>query len=125
MFIKLLFYFLALIAGASLSIEGAIGGTLRENIGEVETTFYMFSIGFMTLILFTLFLVDTPTAKAASPSPCGETGGILKCERVPSPFLFRTPLQLRAVSLARPASFCMPSAYMYLTGGPAVTTGLG
>lgn len=69
--------------------------------------------------------LDTPTAEAASPSPYGETGGILKCECVHCPFLFRTHLQLRAVSSAHPASLCMPSAYMYLTGGPAVTTGLG
>ncbi|WP_342047512.1 DMT family transporter [Bacillus sp. OTU530] len=53
---KVLFYFIALVAGASLSIEGAIGGTLGRNIGEIETTFYMFSIGFMTILLITLFL---------------------------------------------------------------------
>ncbi|MFP3126249.1 DMT family transporter [Ectobacillus funiculus] len=53
---KVLFYFIALVAGASLSIEGAIGGTLGRNIGEIETTFYMFTIGFMTILLITLFL---------------------------------------------------------------------
>lgn len=52
---KVLFYFLALVAGASLSIEGAIGGTLGRNIGEIETTLFMFTIGFMTILLVTLF----------------------------------------------------------------------
>ena len=52
---KVLFYLLAFIAGVSLSIEGAIGGTMGENIGEIETTFYMFMIGFMTVTLITLF----------------------------------------------------------------------
>jgi len=52
---KVLYYVLDFIAGASLSIEGAIGGTLGENIGEIETTFYMFTIGFMTVTLITLF----------------------------------------------------------------------
>lgn len=52
---KFIYYFLAFIGGASLSIEGAIGGTLGENIGEIETTFYMFSVGFMTVLLISLF----------------------------------------------------------------------
>ncbi|MEH7741582.1 DMT family transporter [Bacillus subtilis] len=52
---KALFYLIAFIAGASLSIEGAIGGTLGRNIGQIETTFYMFMIGFMTLTIITMF----------------------------------------------------------------------
>ena len=52
---KVLYYLVAFIAGVSLSIEGAIGGTLGENIGEIETTFYMFMIGFMTVTIITLF----------------------------------------------------------------------
>ncbi|MGG3182731.1 DMT family transporter [Priestia megaterium] len=52
---KVLFYVLAFVAGASLSIEGAIGGTLGRNIGQIETTFYMFILGFMTLTVITLF----------------------------------------------------------------------
>lgn len=52
---KVLVYLAAFAAGISLSIEAAIGGALGENIGELESTYYIFIIGTMATFLLTLF----------------------------------------------------------------------
>nr|WP_204728467.1 DMT family transporter [Jeotgalibacillus terrae] len=46
---------LALIAGISLSIEAALGGALGENIGKLESTYYIFVVGALSLFLGVLF----------------------------------------------------------------------
>ncbi|HLS65403.1 MAG TPA: DMT family transporter [Pseudogracilibacillus sp.] len=50
---KLLVFILALIAGISISVEGAIGGVLGQHIGELEASYYVFLVG---AILFTPFI---------------------------------------------------------------------
>ncbi|RKD73548.1 transporter family-2 protein [Sinobaca qinghaiensis] len=52
---KIIVYVLALIAGMSLSLEAAIGGALGENIGELESTYFIFIIGAMATFLIALF----------------------------------------------------------------------
>ncbi len=52
---KIIVYALALIAGMSLSLEAAIGGALGENIGELESTYFIFIIGAMATFLIALF----------------------------------------------------------------------
>jgi transporter family-2 protein len=39
---KVLYYLVAFIAGSSLSIEGAIGGTLGENIGKKNRNYILY-----------------------------------------------------------------------------------
>ena len=39
---RLIFYVLALLAGAALSFEGAIYAELGKSIGQLETSFYNF-----------------------------------------------------------------------------------
>src|SRR5690625_4168979 len=50
---KLFVFLLALIAGVSISVEGAIGGVLGQHIGELEASYYVFIVG---AILFTPFI---------------------------------------------------------------------
>lgn len=52
---KLLFFAAALLAGILLSTEAAIGGALGENIGELEASLFVFSVG--AAILFPAALV--------------------------------------------------------------------
>lgn len=52
---KVVMYLLALIAGAALSLEGAIYGELGKNIGQLESSLYNFAIGSIILALLVLF----------------------------------------------------------------------
>lgn len=52
---KAVMYLLALIAGAALSLEGAIYGELGKNIGQLESSLYNFAIGSIILALLVLF----------------------------------------------------------------------
>ena len=52
---KIVMYLLALIAGAALSLEGAIYGELGKNIGQLESSLYNFAIGSIILALLVLF----------------------------------------------------------------------
>lgn len=53
---KVFVYVLAFIAGVSLSLEAAIGGALGENIGEIESTYFIFIVGAMATFLLSAFL---------------------------------------------------------------------
>ncbi|ARK32556.1 DMT family transporter [Halalkalibacter krulwichiae] len=48
-------YLLAIVAGASLSFEGAIYGELGKTVGKLETSFYNFFVGSIILGLLWLF----------------------------------------------------------------------
>lgn len=52
---KIVMYLLAIIAGAALSLEGAIYGELGKNIGQLESSLYNFAIGSIILALLVLF----------------------------------------------------------------------
>lgn len=52
---RILFYLLALLAGAALSFEGAIYAELGKSIGQLETSFYNFFMGSIILGLLWLF----------------------------------------------------------------------
>ncbi|MBN9653984.1 DMT family transporter [Halobacillus sp. GSS1] len=49
-------YLIALFAGVSLSIEGAIYGELGETVGKLESSFYNFFVGSIILGIVLLFL---------------------------------------------------------------------
>jgi bacterial/archaeal transporter family-2 protein len=53
---KVWVYIAALLAGASLSIEGAIYGELGKSIGKLESSFYNFFVGTIILTVVLLFL---------------------------------------------------------------------
>ncbi|RSL28678.1 EamA-like transporter family protein, partial [Salibacterium salarium] len=52
---RYLSYILALLAGAALSLEGAIYGELGKTIGQLETSFYNFFMGSIIIGLLWLF----------------------------------------------------------------------
>jgi len=52
---RLIFYVLALLAGAALSFEGAIYAELGKSIGQLETSFYNFFVGSIIMVLLWLF----------------------------------------------------------------------
>ena len=52
---KVVMYLLAMIAGAALSLEGAIYGELGKNIGQLESSLYNFVVGSVILGLLVLF----------------------------------------------------------------------
>ncbi|WP_144668326.1 DMT family transporter [Bacillus altitudinis] len=52
---RLIFYVLALLAGAALSFEGAIYAELGKSIGQLETSFYNFFVGSIIMGLLWLF----------------------------------------------------------------------
>ena len=49
-------YLLALLAGAALSVEGAIYGELGKSIGKLESSFYNFAVGTVIIGIVVLFL---------------------------------------------------------------------
>lgn len=53
---RLIFYMLALLAGAALSFEGAIYAELGKSIGQLETSFYNFFVGSIIMGLLWLFV---------------------------------------------------------------------
>lgn len=53
---KVWVYGIALLAGISLSIEGAIYGVLGESIGKLESSFYNFAVGSVIMGIVLLFL---------------------------------------------------------------------
>ncbi|KAB2331397.1 MULTISPECIES: DMT family transporter [Bacillaceae] len=52
---RIIFYFLALLAGAALSFEGGIYAELGKTIGKLETSFYNFFMGSIIMGLIWLF----------------------------------------------------------------------
>ncbi|WP_165998903.1 DMT family transporter [Bacillus sp. Cs-700] len=53
---KIGIYLLALLAGAALSVEGAIYGELGKSIGKLESSFYNFAVGTIIIGIVVLFL---------------------------------------------------------------------
>lgn len=51
----ILFYILALFSGICLSIEAALGGILSDKTGAILSTFYIFLMGTVLLLLIVLF----------------------------------------------------------------------
>ncbi|SMO95659.1 DMT family transporter [Melghirimyces algeriensis] len=74
---KIPFYIAALIAGLSLSLEAGIGGTLGQNIGEMETTFYMMSMSAMVMVFIILFFGKGDLAQIFKVPKWNLLGGIL------------------------------------------------
>lgn len=52
---KVLFYIAALLAGAALSVEGALYAILGESIGKLESSLYNFIVGTIILGIALLF----------------------------------------------------------------------
>ncbi|WP_368679766.1 DMT family transporter [Staphylococcus pseudoxylosus] len=74
---KFIFYILALIAGASLGIEAALGGLLSEEIGNLESTLYIFIMGSLVLILAIVFFGKGDLSKIPRQRTWQIGGGIL------------------------------------------------
>jgi len=53
---KIWVYIIALVAGLSLSVEGAIYGELGKSIGKLESSFYNFFVGTIIIAVVLLFL---------------------------------------------------------------------
>ena len=53
---RMLVFIVAFIGGISLTLEGSIGGTLGQNIGELEASNYVFAVAFLFLSPFVLTL---------------------------------------------------------------------
>lgn len=51
---KALYWILAFVAGAALSLEVAFGGVLGATIGELETSLFIFIVGFVVLLPYVL-----------------------------------------------------------------------
>lgn len=74
---KFIFYILALIAGASLGIEAALGGLLSEKIGNLESTLYIFIMGSLVLMLAIVFFGKGNLSKMPRQKTWQIGGGIL------------------------------------------------
>lgn len=53
---RMFVFIIAFIGGVSLTLEGAIGGALGQNIGELEASYYVFLVAFLILSPFVLTL---------------------------------------------------------------------
>ncbi|WP_414835061.1 DMT family transporter [Bacillus altitudinis] len=77
---RLIFYVLALLAGAALSFEGAIYAELGKSIGQLETSFYNFFVGSIIMGLLWLFFGKSDlsyTLKAPKWSLLGGAMGVV------------------------------------------------
>ncbi|MFS0788207.1 DMT family transporter [Shouchella sp. 1P09AA] len=70
-------YLLGLIAGISLSIEAALGGALGQNIGKLESTYYIFIVGALSLFIGVLFFGKGNLGAMFDVPKWNLTGGIL------------------------------------------------
>jgi bacterial/archaeal transporter family-2 protein len=70
-------YLLALLAGVSLSIEGAIYGELGKSIGKLESSFYNFAVGTIIIGIVVLFLGKGSLAYTFKAPKWQLTGGFL------------------------------------------------
>ena len=52
---KLVYFIIAMLTGAFLSMESALYGKLGERVGELETNFYNFFIGAVISLIFLIF----------------------------------------------------------------------
>lgn len=74
---KIWVYVLALLAGVSLSIEGAIYGVLGESIGKLETSFYNFAVGSVIIGVILLFFGKGKLSYSKRAPKWQLSGGIL------------------------------------------------
>ncbi|WP_145427796.1 DMT family transporter [Staphylococcus pettenkoferi] len=70
-------YIFALLAGVSLSFEGAIYGELGKTIGQLEASFYNFSVGTIILGLLCLFFGKGKISYAVEDPKWKLLGGVL------------------------------------------------
>lgn len=70
-------YILALAAGVSLSIEGAIYGELGKEIGKLESSLYNFGVGTVIIGIVLLFLGKGSLSYTFKAPKWQLTGGIL------------------------------------------------
>lgn len=75
--LKLWVYFLALVAGVSLSIEGAIYGELGKSIGKLESSLYNFAVGTIIITVVLLFFGKGSLSYTWKAPKWQLTGGIL------------------------------------------------
>lgn len=74
---KLWIYLIALMAGISLSIEGAVYGELGQTIGKLESSFYNFAAGSIILGLIVLFFGKGKMSAAVEAPRWQMSGGLL------------------------------------------------
>lgn len=74
---KLWVYIVALVAGAFLSIEGAIYGELGNSVGKLESSFYNFFVGTIIISIVLLFLGKGSLSYAFKAPKWQLTGGLL------------------------------------------------
>ncbi|GIO22684.1 DMT family transporter [Oceanobacillus sp. J11TS1] len=74
---KVLFYALALLAGVTLSVEGAIYAVLGESIGKLESSLYNFVVGTIILGVALLFWGKGSLSYTAKAPKWQLTGGLL------------------------------------------------
>jgi hypothetical protein len=74
---RYLSYILALIAGSALSLEGTIYGELGKTIGQLETSFYNFSMGSVIMGLLWLFFGKGKISYAVEAAKWSLLGGVL------------------------------------------------
>ena len=74
---KIWVYIIALIAGLSLSVEGAIYGELGKTIGKLESSFYNFFVGTIIIAVVLLFLGKGSLSYTFKAPKWQLTGGLL------------------------------------------------
>lgn len=77
LFLKILFYVIALLAGVTLSIEGAIYAVLGESIGKLESSLYNFVFGTVILGVALLFWGKGKLSYTVKAPKWQLTGGLL------------------------------------------------
>ncbi|WP_350019771.1 DMT family transporter [Priestia flexa] len=73
---KFWIYIVAVLAGMSLSIEGAIYGVLGQSVGKLESSFYNFAVGSVILGIIVLFLGKGSLSYSAKAPKWQLTGGV-------------------------------------------------
>ncbi|WP_040981256.1 DMT family transporter [Oceanobacillus jeddahense] len=74
---KILFYAVALLAGVTLSVEGAIYAVLGESIGKLESSLYNFAVGTIILGVALLFWGKGSLSYTVKAPKWQLTGGLL------------------------------------------------
>ncbi|GEN85287.1 DMT family transporter [Oceanobacillus sojae] len=74
---KVLFYIAALLAGAALSVEGALYAILGESIGKLESSLYNFVVGTIILGIALLFWGKGTLSYTVKAPKWQLTGGLL------------------------------------------------
>ncbi|MGQ7889293.1 DMT family transporter [Paenibacillus sp. WC2504] len=74
---KFWIYIIALLAGVSLSVEGAIYGELGKSIGKMESSFYNFFVGSIIIAIVLLFFGKGSLSYTFKAPKWQLTGGLL------------------------------------------------